>query len=287
MSKQWNRCSREIGSLTNELSQMRRELQILQLSVARVVILMRLLYLWMIRMRRLQSNGKTASTIGTHVETTSAQPSPTESPEATQQQLLFVSQTPFRLRRQTPRYRRHVNVTPTVPQETCCRASTAATSCCLVPTLFPCISHVWIAITTQNGLNEPDLHSRNFQSSNGCCKRGGQSYIDGIDDVFLCADDGSNVLRGPCGACVSCGGCSSDDFVCGDFSRESIAQMRQCGTACSTNDGSEWPTQPNVAYSLNQQVTRIDEDGSFFSTHFVETQLFKSKNVFGADAMDI
>ena len=52
-------------------------------------------------------------------------------------------------------------------------------------------------------------------------------------------------------------------------------------------DGSDWPTQPNEAYSLNQQVTRIDEDGSFFSTCFVETQLFKSKNAFGAEAMDI
>ena len=31
----------------------------------------------------------------------------------------------------------------------------------------------------------------------------------------------------------------------------------------------------------------IDEDGRFFSTRFVETQIFKSKNVFGADAMDI
>ena len=55
----------------------------------------------------------------------------------------------------------------------------------------------------------------------------------------------------------------------------------------ATHDGSDWPTQPDEAYSQNQQVTRIDEDGSFFSTRYVETQLFKSKNFFGADAMDI
>ena len=30
------------------------------------------------------------------------------------------------------------------------------------------------------------------------------------------------------------------------------------------HDGCKWPTQPNEAYSLNQQVTRIDEDGNFF-----------------------
>ena len=59
------------------------------------------------------------------------------------------------------------------------------------------------------------------------------------------------------------------------------------GLSSAKHDGSEWPTQPNEAYSLNQQVTRIVEDGSFFSTRFVETQLFKSKNVFGPDAMDI
>ena len=55
------------------------------------------------------------------------------------------------------------------------------------------------------GLNEPDPHSRNFQSSNEWCSRGGQNCNDGKDDVFLCADGGSNVLLGPRGACVSCG----------------------------------------------------------------------------------
>ena len=67
MSKQCTRCSREIRLLTNELSQMRRELQFLQWFVAGVVILLSWLCLWMIRMRRLPSNGRTASTIGTHV----------------------------------------------------------------------------------------------------------------------------------------------------------------------------------------------------------------------------
>ena len=53
------------------------------------------------------------------------------------------------------------------------------------------------------------------------------------------------------------------------------------------HDGSDRPTQPDEVYSQYQQVTRIDEDGSFFSTRFVETHLFKNKNVFGANAMDI
>ena len=42
-------------------------------------------------------------------------------------------------------------------------------------------------------------------------------------------------------------------------------------------DRPEWPTHPNEAYSQNQQVTRVDKDGSLFSTRFVETQLCKSK----------
>ena len=114
MSKQWIRCSREIRSLANELSQMRGELQILQWSVAGVLILICLLCLWIIRMRRLQSSGRIASTIGTHVETINAQPSPTES--------LVVSPrgdaaaTSVRVSNAV-RYRSHVNVTPTVPQE--------------------------------------------------------------------------------------------------------------------------------------------------------------------------
>ena len=162
------RCSREIRSPTNEVSQMRRELQTLQWSLAEVVLQMIFSCLWMIRLRLL-NNGKTTSTIGTSVETISVQSSPPESPQMSP-----------------------VDVTPTVPQETLCRASTEAISCCLVPTLSPC----WIAVATQRGLNEQNPHSRNFQSCNGWCRRGGQNCNDGKDDVSLCADGGSNVVSG-------------------------------------------------------------------------------------------
>ena len=65
MSKSWIRCSREIRSLTNELNQMKRELEILRWFVAGVIILLSLLFIWMIRTRRSQSNGRTDSTSGT------------------------------------------------------------------------------------------------------------------------------------------------------------------------------------------------------------------------------
>ena len=67
---QWIRCSREIRSLTNELSEMRRELRILRWSVARVIILLSLLCLWMIRMRpspRKMDSTSRAPTNGTRV----------------------------------------------------------------------------------------------------------------------------------------------------------------------------------------------------------------------------
>ena len=70
-------------------------------------------------------------------------------------------------------------------------------------------------------------------------------------------------------------------------SRLDLALVDKPHTEIDKHDGCDWPTQPNEAYSLNKQVTRINEDGSVFSTRLVETQLFKSKNVFGADAMDI
>ena len=43
------------------------------------------------------------------------------------------------------------------------------------------------------------------------------------------------------------------------------------------HDGSDRPTQPDEVYLQYQQVTRIDEDGSFLSTRFVET-LFESSS---------
>ena len=41
--------------------------------------------------------------------------------------------------------------------------------CCMVPTLSPCTSRVWIAVTTQSGLSGQDPHSRNL---NECFRRG-------------------------------------------------------------------------------------------------------------------
>ena len=119
MSKPWVRCSRKISLLTDELSQMKRELRILRWSLVGVILLMILLCLWMIRMKRSLNNG----TNGTSVETISVQSSPPESPvmsprsEATTEfvrVLNAVSSPPA----QTAKYRRNMSVTPTVPQET-------------------------------------------------------------------------------------------------------------------------------------------------------------------------
>ena len=74
-------------------------------------------------MRRSLNNGKTASMIGTSVETISVQSSPPESPvmsprsEATSD-FVRVSSAASAPPAQRARYRRHVNVTPTVPQQT-------------------------------------------------------------------------------------------------------------------------------------------------------------------------
>ena len=123
MSKPWVRCSREIRSLTNELSQMRRELQTLQWFLAGVILLMILSCLCVIRMRRSPNNGRTASTTGTSVETINVQSSPPESPvmsprgEAATTSVRVSHAVPVPSA-QSVRYRRHVNATPTVPQET-------------------------------------------------------------------------------------------------------------------------------------------------------------------------
>ena len=74
MSKPWVRCSCEIRSLTNELSQMRRELRTIQWSLVGVILLVIFLFLWMSRMR-----STTTSTNGRSVETISIQSSPPES----------------------------------------------------------------------------------------------------------------------------------------------------------------------------------------------------------------
>ena len=96
---------------SDQLSQMRRKLQILQWSVAGVIIMMNLLCHWTIRMRRLQKMGRTASTTGTcrdagQCSVKSARISSVCLPE---EQHLFVSQTPLRLRQdKQPEYRRRM-----------------------------------------------------------------------------------------------------------------------------------------------------------------------------------
>ena len=115
MSKLWVRWSREIRLLTDELSQMRRELRTLQWSMVGVILLMIFVCLWMSRVRRSLNNGTTTSTVGTSVETICVQPpeSPVMSPrsEATTE-FVRVSNTVSSPPAQTVRYRRHVNVTP-------------------------------------------------------------------------------------------------------------------------------------------------------------------------------
>ena len=77
----------------------------------------------MIRVRRSLNSGRTASTIGTSVETISVQSSPPESlvmsprGEAATPSVRVSNAVPVPST-QTVRYRRHVNVTPKVPQET-------------------------------------------------------------------------------------------------------------------------------------------------------------------------
>ena len=111
MSKLWVRCSLEIRLLTDELSQMRRELRTLQWSLVGVILLMIFLCLWMSRMRKSMNNGTTTSTNGTSAETISVQSSPPESPvmsprsEATTE-FVRVSNAVSSPPAQTARYRR-------------------------------------------------------------------------------------------------------------------------------------------------------------------------------------
>ena len=120
MTKPWVRCSREIRLLTDELSQMRRELRTLQWSLVGVILLMSFLCLWMSRMRRSLNYGTTTSTNGTPVETISVQSSPPASlvipPRS--EDFVRVSNDASSPPAQIARYRRNMSVTPTVPQET-------------------------------------------------------------------------------------------------------------------------------------------------------------------------
>ena len=221
MSKQRIRCSREIRLLTNELSPMRRELQILQRSVAGTIILVSLLCLldepceeitehwqdgrhdWYTCRDAVQCSTKSSTPVPDCVTESSAsiRISSVTSPRRSISNICSClrrrpSTVSVRINIQIPRRQSH--------KRPCSCASKEAISCCLVPTLFPCISPVWSAVTTQNGLKEPDAHSRNFPSSDERYKRGGQHCNDGKDVVSLCVDGGSDVVLGPCDACDSC-----------------------------------------------------------------------------------
>ena len=168
-----------------------------------------LLCLWTIRMRRLQNKGRTASTIGTHVETISVQSSPPESPvvsrgeaAATSVRVSIAVPSPSA---QTARKQRHVSVTPS-----------ASRGLVVVPPKKPpdvawfqrCF---WVSLLfgvpsrRKSGLNEPDPHPNNFPSSNDWYKRGGRNCNDGKHDVSPSVDGRSDVFLGPFGACDSWG----------------------------------------------------------------------------------
>ena len=170
--------------------------------------LMILLCLWMFRMRISLNNGRTASTFGTSVETISVQSSPPESPvmsprgEAATPSVRVSNAAPFPPA-QTVRYRRHVNVTPIVPQETlvsCFHRSgqllPGSNAVSVYLTCLGCRHHTkW---TQRTG---PTLQ---VLSCNECFRRGGQHCNDGKDDVSVCADGVSNVVSGSGCACASC-----------------------------------------------------------------------------------
>ena len=144
---------------------MRRELQILQWSVAGVIIMMSLLCLRTIRRRRLQNNGRTASTTGTQPEApVSVQSSPPEPPVLPPRGEAAASFVPVSDAApppsgQTARYRRHVDGTFSVPHVVV--PPQKAISYCLLPTLSPCISPVWSSVITQmdseNRIHIPEI----------------------------------------------------------------------------------------------------------------------------------
>ena len=163
----------------------------------------------MIRVRRSLNNGRTASTIGTSVETISVQSSPPESPvmpprgEAATPSVRVSNAVPVPSA-QTVRYRRHVNVTPKVPQETLVSCFHRSHQ------LLPGPNSVSVYLTCLDSRHhvdstQQDPHSGNFPSCNDFFRRGGQNCNDGKDDVSVCADGGSNVVFGSGCACASCG----------------------------------------------------------------------------------
>ena len=186
-------------------------------------MLLSLLFIWMIRMRRSQSNGRTDSTSGTSVETISVQSSPTESPVMSPRceavnSCVRVSNAGPSPSGQTVKYRRHVNVTPTVPQEDllpCCHRShqllPGSNAVSVYLTCLDCRHHAkWTHRTGSTFQQFPEL----------------QQNGSGMTVLCMC-----RMERG----CLS-----YQFFVCGHLSRRSLEQSWRSGTACSEK-GSEKP----------------------------------------------
>ena len=182
------RCSREIRSLTNELHQMKRVLEILRWFVAGVIILLSLLFIWMIRTRRSQSNGRTDSTSGTSVETISAQSSPTDPPVMSPRVGSSQSLCPCFKRRSVSVC---TNSEVSTPRE--CDSNSASRGPVAVLPQKPSVV-AWF----QRCFCVPHLFglpsSRKVDSSNRNCRkwfrRGGQNCKDHKDDVLVPADVG-------------------------------------------------------------------------------------------------
>ena len=180
-------------------------------------------------------NEEITSTSGTSVATISVQSSPPESPVMSPRS--EAATTSVRVSNAVPspsaqivRYRRHVNVTPTGPQETmvsCFHRS---------PQLLP-----WIAVTTQSGLNGQDPHSRNFQSCNEWFRRGGQNCNDGKDDLSLCADVGATSCLDRVVHAFPVAGALPTICPCVDIFRSTKMSDESCGL------GSPNPEDPNTA----------------------------------------
>ena len=116
-----------------------------------------------------------------------------------------MSQAPLRLRRsQTARYRHHVNVTLTVPQETLMscfhRSHQLSPGSNAVSVYLTCLDcQAPGKVDSSNGTHIPAISG---DAANGS-KRGGQNCNDDKDDVFVPVDGWNNVLSGPCYACAA------------------------------------------------------------------------------------